>query len=185
MDKEKVFRKDSSARPTDYILDRVKALDGVAVEEALKMAFKDSKGKLKKYKKKDLDYIVGKWLVVEIEKSSRHTYAGNNNDSEAELHCAATHLLANHRPMMLQGMLNAATELDHTGKGHHRLVPTLLYLSTTALHVACHAAQPHRRANADAEMHAAFEGTLEGGTFDADRMHFGHSLLCQGFAAAV
>ena len=34
-------------------------------------------------------------------------------------------------------------------------------------------------------MHAAFEGALEGGTFDADRMHFGHSLLRQGFAAAV
>ena len=75
MDKEKVFRKDSSARPTDYILDRVKALDGVAVEEAVKMIFKDSKGKLKKYKKKDLDYDVGKWLVVEIEKSSRRTSA--------------------------------------------------------------------------------------------------------------
>ena len=62
---------------------------------------------------------------------------------------------------------------------------TTLSESACALHVACHAVQPHRRADADAEMHAAFEGVLEGGMFDADRMHFSHSLMCQGFTAAV
>ena len=84
MDKEKVFRKDGSARPADYILDRVKALDGVAVEEAVKMEFKDSKGKLKKYKKKDLDYDVGKWLIVEIEKDSDSCHTCADDDGEAE-----------------------------------------------------------------------------------------------------
>ena len=80
IDKEKVFRKD--ARPADYILGRVKALDGVAVEEAVKMEFKDSKGKLKKYKKTDLDCDVGKWLVREIEKESCHTCAARRRQRQ-------------------------------------------------------------------------------------------------------
>ena len=84
-------------------------------------------------------------------------------------------------------MLDAATELDHAGQGAQTSASTTLSESTHALHIACHAAQPHRtrRADSDAEMHVAFEGVLEGGTFDTYRMHFSHSLMRQGFAAAV
>ena len=87
----------------------------MAVEEALKQRFNDSKGKLTKYKKKDLDYDIGKWLIVDIEGGDSH--ACGEAWSEASLHCTAMQLLAAERPYMIAGMLVTASSIDDTAKG--------------------------------------------------------------------
>ena len=176
----KVFRSDGSARPADYILERIKALDGMTVEEAVKQRFSDAKGKLTKYKKRDLDYDIGKWLIVDIEAGDRQAC------SEAPLHCAAVQLLAAERPSMLAGMLDAtSSDKDKAKVASHQCANTTLPPSAHALHAACHAPRPHRPDEAEVEMGRAFESALEGGTFDIKDMHFANSIIRQGFAAAM
>ena len=154
----------------------------MTVEEAVKQRFSDAKGKLTKYKKRDLDYDISKRLIVDIEAGDRQAQVC----SEATLHCAAAQLLAAERPSMLAGMLDAASsDKDKAKVASHKHANTTLPPPAHTLHAACHAPRPHRPGEADVEMGCAFESALEGGTFDIKDMHFANSIIRQGFAAAM
>ena len=45
-------------RPKAYVADRVKALDNTPLEDAVGKLFADADGKMKPYKKADLDYDI-------------------------------------------------------------------------------------------------------------------------------
>jgi hypothetical protein len=63
----RVYKADGNPRPKPYILQRLIALDGKTVKQALKMKFVNSQGKMKSYRKADLDYDVYdcRWLTKE------------------------------------------------------------------------------------------------------------------------
>ena len=68
---ERMYKKDGTARPKDYILDRLKAVEGMSVDKAVGTLHKNSKGVLTPYRKKDLNYDVEcGWLQVEMIKDS-------------------------------------------------------------------------------------------------------------------
>ena len=58
LNNERVHKKDGTPRPKDYILAQLKAVEGKSVDEAVGTRHKDTKGVLKPYRKKDLNYNV-------------------------------------------------------------------------------------------------------------------------------
>ena len=67
LNNERVFKKDGTPRPKDYILERLKAVEGRTVEEAVGTLQKDTKGRLKPYRAMDLNYdIECGWIRVEL-----------------------------------------------------------------------------------------------------------------------
>lgn len=75
LNRERVYTPDGTPVPKKYILDRVRQLDGVPVEEARLMRFPDKNGKLKRYSG-DLAYDVSTgWILIEMPDAAQHTNA--------------------------------------------------------------------------------------------------------------
>ena len=66
LNKIKVYGADGLPRPKPYIYDRLKAVEGLTVEEACKLEFPDKHGQLRQYKR-DIFYDVynSQWLRIE------------------------------------------------------------------------------------------------------------------------
>ena len=82
LNNERVYKKDGAPRPKDYILDRLKAVEGMSVDKAVGTLHKNSKGVLKPYRRKDLNYDVEcGWLQVKMVKDSGER--GHSKSSKA------------------------------------------------------------------------------------------------------
>ena len=71
LNKAKVFDSDGRPRPKPYILERIKAVDGLSVEEACKLEFPDLHGKLRPYRR-DINYDLFQSEWIRIERSAEH-----------------------------------------------------------------------------------------------------------------
>ena len=83
---KKVYNKKGKVRPLPYIFERLKALDGVPVHDALGRRFANAASKMRPYNKADLDYDVGdrEYLKIDFvpigpegDKSGRSGTSGN------------------------------------------------------------------------------------------------------------
>ena len=84
------FKKDGAVRPTGYIADWTKRLSNIPVAGAVGKLFADAEGKMKPYKKADLDYdIACGWIAIWWSK------AGAGEDA-AEGHCSVAETLKEH-----------------------------------------------------------------------------------------
>ena len=67
LNNEHVFKKDGTPWPKDYILKRLKAVEGRTAEEAAGTLQKNARGVPKPYRSKDLNYdIECGWIQVEL-----------------------------------------------------------------------------------------------------------------------
>ena len=68
LNKARYFKKNGDVRPKAYVADRVKALDNTPLDDAVGKLFADADGKVRPYKKADLNYNISCGsLVVEVD----------------------------------------------------------------------------------------------------------------------
>jgi len=68
LNESRFFKKNGDVRPKAYVADRVKALDNTPLDEAVGKMFADADGKMRPYRKADLDYDIScGWLIVAVD----------------------------------------------------------------------------------------------------------------------